>query len=298
MLLGLVGHPIAASLSPVMHEAALRHRSLMGSYARFDTTDPAELTAIFACLRRGELDGLNVTVPHKLAAYAACDRLSPVATEVGAVNTLIRGHDGALVGWNSDLPGLVAALYAAWSEPVDGVALVVGAGGAAPAAMLAAREVGAREVRVWNRTAARAAALVERLGFGVAVADPIVAASGASLVIQASSHGMGLTGDALAAAEHEAARFVERTARDAHVLDLIYRPRLTAWVRAATQLGRTSADGLEMLVQQAALSFELWTRARTEVLATSRAASDLLDVMRSAACASAAAWSQTDAINR
>ncbi len=244
--------------------------------------------------------GLNVTVPHKLAAYAACDRLSPVAAEVGAVNTLVRAPDGAMVGWNTDLPGLVGALLDTWAEPVPagGVALVVGAGGAAPAAMLAARAVGAREVRVWNRTPERAVALVERLGFGSAFTERQAAAAGAALVIQASSHGMGLYGDALAAAERDAAELIAETTRDARVLDLVYRPRRTAWVCAAERQGRSAVDGLEMLVQQAALAFELWTGARTEVLATSRAAPDLLDVMRSAACASAKAWAQTDAINR
>jgi len=291
VLLGLVGHPIGQSLSPVMHEAALRRASLAGSYVRFDTSDAAELAAIFARLRRGEIDGLNVTVPHKLAAFAACDRRSPVADLVGAVNTLMRAQDGALVGWNTDLPGLVAAARAAWSEPVSAThpaALIVGAGGAAPAAMLAAQLLGAREVRVWNRTAARAEALVSRLGFGIAVADARAAAADVSLVIQASSHGMAFAGAELAAASEEAADVIAETAPDARVVDLVYRPRPTAWVSAAQRLGRDAVDGLEMLVQQAALSFELWTGARTQVESTSCAGSDLLAVMRAAALAAAA----------
>lgn len=292
MRLGLVGHPIAQSLSPVMHEAALRHASLPGSYDRFDTSDPGELAAIVARLRRGELDGLNVTVPHKLAAYASCARRSPLAELLGAVNTLVRAADGAVVGWNTDLPGLVAAVRGAWAEPVSlsrPTALIIGAGGAAPAAMLAARVLGAQEVRVWNRTLARAQALVARLGFGSAVADPWVAAAGVSLVVQASSHGMGLAGAAFVAATEEAAEVLAMTAPEARVVDLVYRPRPTTWVSAANRLGRDAIDGLEMLVQQAALSFELWTGARAEVDATSCAAPDLLDVMRAAADSSAVA---------
>jgi len=298
--LGLVGHPIAQSLSPVMHEAALRHASLAGSYGRFETIDPFELAAIFARLQRGELSGLNVTVPHKIAAYLACDRHSALAEEVGAVNTLVRAEDSALVGWNTDLPGLVAAVRLAWPDPVPATrpsVLVVGAGGAAPAAMLAAKALGASDVRVWNRTFARAEAMVAKLGFGAAVADARVAAADVALVIQASSHGMGLAGHELATAEREAEEIIAATASGARVVDLVYRPRLTAWVSGARRLGRDAVDGLEMLVQQAALAFELWTGRRTSLEATSRAAPELVAVMRSAAL-SAAADGQTVAMSR
>lgn len=283
MRLGLIGQPIAQSLSPVMHEAALRLRGVVGSYERFETADPDVLAGLFAELRAGTIDGLNATVPHKLAAFAACDRHAPLAARVGAVNTLVR-RDG-IEGWNTDLPGLVAAIHGAWPTLDAGPALVIGAGGAAPAAMLAAEALGAAEVRVWNRTRARADALVTRLGLGVVHADVVTAARGATLVIQASSHGMGLAGDALAGAEREAHDVLVATDPRACVVDLVYRPRATAWVCAAQSLGRRAMDGLEMLIHQAALAFELWTSARTEVSITSNAAHDLLQVMRAAALA-------------
>ena len=290
MRLGLIGQPIAQSLSPVMHEAALRLRGIAGSYERFETADPVVLARLFAELRAGTIDGLNATVPHKLAAYAACDRHAPLAARVGAVNTLVRvaSESGPLIeGWNTDLPGLVAAVRGAWSM-TGGPALVIGAGGAAPAAMLAAEALGASEVRVWNRTRARADALVARLGLGVVYDDAALAARDATLVIQASSHGMGLTGDALAVAEREAHDVLVTTASAACVVDLVYRPRATAWVRAAQSVGRRAMDGLDMLVHQAALAFELWTSTRTEVSVTSSAAHDLLQVMRFAVLGTAA----------
>ncbi len=290
--LGLIGLPIAKSLSPVMHAAALRLRGIAGTYERFETDDPRVLEGLFAELRAGSIDGLNATVPHKLAAYAACDRHAPLAARVGAVNTLVRvaGTDArsSIEGWNTDLPGLVAAINGTWPHPRVGPALVIGAGGAAPAAMLAADALGATEVRVWNRTRARADALVKRLGLGVVHDDAATAARDATLVIQASSHGMGLVGEALLAAEREAHGVLSVTDPTARVVDLVYRPRATAWVCAARSLGRDAMDGLEMLVHQAALAFELWTSARTDVSITSCAAHDLLEAMRAAALGTAA----------
>lgn len=259
--LGLVGHPIGKSLSPLLHRAALAVRGLEGSYELFDAPDDVALARALDELRAGRLQGLNATVPHKQAALAACDRLSALALEVGAVNTLVVAN-GELFGWNTDLPGLLAAIRAAWPGRGFQRALVVGAGGAAPAAVLAARALGA-EVRVWNRTHARADALVARLGTGQVAAHP--EHSDADLVLQASSHGMDLVGAAFEAATMEARAIIEGTTAHAAVVDLVYRPSPTAWVTAAAALGRTAVDGLGMLVHQAALAFELWTGERSEL---------------------------------
>lgn len=285
--LGLVGHPIGASLSPPMHRAALALRGLDGSYERFDVVDEGALEELWERLRRGALDGLNATVPHKRRAAAACATLSPLAARLGAVNTLVADGHGGIAGWNTDLPGLVAAVRERWPalerRSIDGPTLVVGAGGAAPAAIMAAVELGASEVRVWNRSAARARELVATLGVGEACEDVGAAARGASLVLQASSHGMGLDGGAFEEAVAFAREVIAETAADARVVDLVYRPRPTAWVTAAARVRREACDGLGMLVHQAALAFELWTGARSEVLADSRAAAMLADAMRAAA---------------
>lgn len=278
--LGLVGHPVSHSLSPPLHRAAIALKGLRGSYELFDVPNASGLEPCLARLRRGELAGLNVTVPHKLAAFAACDRLDPLARRAEAVNTLVSDGEGGIAGWNTDLPGLVAAIRTRWGDTATAsAALIIGAGGAARAAVLAADALGASEIRVWNRTPERARALVERLGVGAAWAELGVAARGAGLVIQSSSWGMDLSGDALTAAVRAARDVLSPTRPSARVVDLVYRPSPTAFVRAAREIGREAMGGLPMLIHQAALSFELFSGARREVEPGSRAEPSLVDAM-------------------
>lgn len=267
----------------MLHRAALARLGLAGDYALYDVVRREALEPILAQLREGALDGLNVTVPHKEHAFSSCDRLSALARRLGAVNTLTRGAEGDLVGHNTDLPGLVAAIREAFGEEATlrrgEAALVLGAGGAAASAVLAAHVLGAAEVRVHNRTPERAVALCARLGIGLAVADSRAAARGVSLVIQASSHGMGLEGEALATARDEARAILAETAADARVIDLVYRPSPTAYTLAAASLGRAASDGLGMLVHQAALALELWIGARAEVDADAVARPAIVEAM-------------------
>ena len=194
--LGLLGHPVAHSLSPLLHTAALRATGQEGTYELIDCP-PEHLAHAVARLRRGEYDGLNATIPHKEALVGLVDRLSRSAAALGAVNTLVRTADGDVEGHNTDLEGLVSALVQRWPatpwrwHP----ATVVGAGGAARAAVAAAAHLGASEVRVTNRTPERAQALATALQPTSDV--PVVAHSadtafdGAGLVLQATSAGMG-----------------------------------------------------------------------------------------------------------
>ncbi|MEZ4265001.1 MAG: shikimate dehydrogenase [Myxococcota bacterium] len=265
--LGLLGHPVAHSVSPAMHEAALRAANLSGSYSLFDVL-PGALGAMLERLRTGELHGLNVTVPHKGEVAGLCDRLAPEAALAGAVNTLVRAADGRIEGHNTDIAGLASALQSAFAQAPwrGGCAVVLGAGGAGRAAVLAAFQAGAAEVRVYNRTAARAERLVAELAGRVSgglratseIADGV---SGAALILQATTRGMATTpgtSDWLEVrADAESA--LRLAAPDAAVLDLVYRPRETPWVAAARRLGLAADDGLEMLVQQAAWAFKLWT---------------------------------------
>lgn len=255
-----------------MHEAALAACDLLGIYSLFDAL-PGGLAPFVERLRGGALDGLNVTVPHKAEVVGFCDRLAPEAALAGAVNTLVRADDGAIEGHNTDIAGLVSALERAFpSTPWQGrSAAVVGAGGAGRAAVLAAFQAGAAEVCVWNRTPERAERLVGDLQARVsgrlrASRGIEGATAGAALVLHATTRGMATTpGDAAwleARAEAQAA--LHHVAPDAAVLDLVYRPRQTPWVAAAADLGRSADDGLEMLVQQAAWAFRLWTKRRPD----------------------------------
>jgi shikimate dehydrogenase len=270
--LGLLGHPVGHSVSPAMHRAALAACGYRGDYELIDVP-PGALGSHLERLRGGRLDGLNVTVPHKGEAAGLCDLLTPAARLAGAVNTLVRAASGHVEGHNTDIAGLRAALAHAFPEtPWRGrPAAVLGAGGAGRAAVLAAIESGAAEVRVHNRTVARAQALCSELGPHVGVALVVVAeereaARGAALILQATTRGMScqVGGPAWSEAHDHALGVLAAAAPGAAVLDLVYRPRETPWVAAARASGLHADDGLEMLVQQAAAAFALWTGAHPD----------------------------------
>jgi shikimate dehydrogenase len=209
----------------------------------------------------GELGfvGANVTVPHKEAALALADEASDAARAIGAANTL-SFRDGTISAENTDAPALLAALPI---EPAGKRALVLGAGGSARAAVWALRSAGA-SVAVWNRTPQRAVDLAAELGVhAVERAEP------AELLVNCTTVGLRV-GDRLKDLPVDADSFDECTC----VVDFVYAEEPTALISAARERGVAAVDGLEILVRQGALSFELWT---------SRAAP--LDAMRTAVAA-------------
>ena len=224
--LGLVGHPVDHSLSPDLHQAAMTASGLQGTYELIDA-EAGELGGIVDALRAGEWTGLNVTVPYKESVAPLCDTLGEAAQNLGAVNTLTRSQDGSIVGHNTDLMGLTDALQC-WAEtaPWAGQPVcVLGAGGAARAAALAVSELGASSVRLWNRTEARAHALVEQLGVQAQVVSSIVEATdGAALVLQATSMGMGLSPADIqwTRCRDQAREALEGVAHRAVLMDLVY----------------------------------------------------------------------------
>jgi shikimate dehydrogenase len=218
--------------------------------------------------------GANVTIPHKRAALALADRASDAAREIGAANTLLFGADGSIEAQNTDAGGLVAAIEAALSsngkarELSDLRVLVLGAGGSARAAAWGLQRAGARDLAVWNRTPERAQELVRELG-GRAVASPVAA----DVLVNCTS--VGLEHVANSAHEPPSSR-LEHSAREvaalnqlalridqlreySYVVDLVYRTGGTPLLNAARRLGAQTLDGVEILVQQGALSFALWT---------------------------------------
>jgi len=190
--------------------------------------------------------GANVTIPHKQAALEIADRATPRAQAIGAANTLTFSG-GTIEADNTDAPGVVAAL----PEPVAGrTALVLGAGGSARAVIWALANEGADEVRIWNRTPERAQQLAAELG-GTAVS----AIASADVLVNCTSVGLGdpaATFDELPLGPADLGRF-------GTVVDLVYRPEGTALLYAAREHGCVVVDGLEVLVRQGALSYEIWT---------------------------------------
>ena len=243
----LLGHPVAHSLSPTFQNAALERARLPLRYEAIDVP-PHALDALLDDLAASNGAG-NVTIPHKEAVAQRCDRLTPLAQRVGAVNTFWVEH-GALVGDNTDVGGFLQLLEATASDvdPTRPVALI-GAGGAAAGVLVALEHAGFRDVAVHARTHSRAAALCARFPVAHAVATEGDLINGAALVVNATP--AGLNGSVVPFD-------LTRLAPDAVVLDLVVRRDETPLVRAARARGHRAAGGLEMLLAQGALSFERW----------------------------------------
>jgi shikimate dehydrogenase len=242
----LLGHPVEHSLSPAFQNAALAAAGVPLRYAAADV-EPEQLGDTLEALRRLRAAG-NVTTPHKVAVHQACEELTDVARRVGAVNTFKVDHAERLCGHNTDVGGVDAAVRKLVADPSGSVVAILGAGGAAAAA-LAAAEVWGVEIRIWSRRTDRAAALARHASMAKPVETVEDAVSWADIVINATS--VGMTGDEMPCDP-------SAVSPSATVLDLVYRPHETAWVRALRSRDVNAADGLEMLLEQGALAFEWW----------------------------------------
>ncbi len=240
MRLALLGDPVAGSLSPTIHEAALVSSGIKGEYEAREV-DGTGLAAAFAELRHGRLDGANVTMPHKGAAFASCDRVAPAALQTGAANTLVAGP-GEVFGHNTDVSG-VSAAWIEFGLPEDGPVHVLGAGGAAAAALVALSD---RDVIVSARRPGDADDLLARTrvkGSVVAWGNVVPGA----VVINATP--IGMAGERLPIPVDEGPAF----------FDMAYGTVVTPAVASARSAGIPTVAGPEMLLHQAAGSFELWT---------------------------------------
>jgi shikimate dehydrogenase len=245
--LAVIGYPVGHSRSPAMQNAALRELGLgeEWSYEAIEVT-PAEFEARVRAMAAEGFAGANITVPHKHAALELADAPTEVAREIGAVNTLTFA-EGEIRAHNTDADGFLAALPV---SPQGRRALVLGAGGAARAVVWAlARE--RAEVEVWNRTAARAEEICAELG-GTPIVRPDQ--GGYELIVNTSAAGL-----------HGEDPFEqlpldpERFAAEQTVVDMVYGDRPSPLLTAAEAAGATVVDGLEILVQQGALSLRIWT---------------------------------------
>ena len=261
-MLALFGDPVDHSLSPVMQNAWLQGAGIPGAYAAM-RIPVMEAAATFKGLREMALTGANVTVPHKEEAAKNCDRLDDAAAALNAVNTLRWEQDGTVSGFNTDAPGLIAALDGAntgWRSQT-GAAVVIGAGGAGRAAAWALAHAGVRRVMICNRTAQRA----QEAAAQIEAARPFPWSKlgetfeGADLIVNTTTLGMAHTPDMdwpLA-----------RAPRHAIVMDAVYAPLETPLLAAAAARGMRTIDGLGMLIHQGALAFEIWFGVKPDVTA-------------------------------
>lgn len=268
---GVTGWPVDHSLSPAMHNAGFAALAMDAVYVPFPIA-PENLEPAVRGLFAAGVAGLNVTIPHKETMLAVVDDLSPIAAAVGAVNTVWLDR-GVLRGDNTDVAGLMRAA-ARDGVRLDGKVVVLGAGGAAKAAVQAVMLSGGEAV-VLNRTVERAEELAnaantlweaERVEPGALYeADAAVALREASVLINATSVGLGRPDDTPFPWKH-------LLRPELYVFDTIYAPAETRLLREAQAAGCRTRNGLAMLVEQGAESFRIWTHREPAVEAMEAAA--------------------------
>ncbi len=264
---GLIGHPVSHSVSKPMQEAAIADRGLIGAYIPLDFPPDEFTAAAVSTLRKLGLRGLNVTIPHKKKAFSLCDKRGPAATDTGAVNT-IKFDGKRLYGENTDVKGFSELIGGKIIITRGTKALLVGAGGAARAAIYILSERGAR-VTVVDIEKSRADQLA-KMFHAHSQSLPRVFKSGNSydVVVNCSPVGMkGIPGNPVVKnLFHKGSAF----------FDVIYNPQVTKAMETAEKAGAKAYGGLEMLVQQGAESFRIWTGSEPNVEVMREAAREAL----------------------
>ena len=250
---GVAGSPVRHSLSPLLHNAWIADAGLDAVYVPF-TPPVAEFRCFLEGLRGGAIRGLNVTLPFKEDALNGADRPTERASRAQAANLLIFDPDGTIIADNTDGMGLLAAFaeQAPGFDPKAGPVAILGAGGAARGAAAAFVDAGASDVRVINRTLAKAEFIKGALDGPVSawrLDKAAEAFQGVKAVINATS--VGLTAD-----DDQPVFPLEATPEDAVAMDMVYKPLRTPFLQQAEKLGRRTVDGLAMLIGQAVPSFE------------------------------------------
>jgi shikimate dehydrogenase len=263
----LIGHPVAHSISPELHGAAYASLGASHAYEKRDCPDEAAVRREVEALRRGDLAGINVTVPWKRVALALADRQHELAAQIGAANVLVREADGAIAAYNTDALALATELRGTSAPRAVGI---IGSGGAARAAVAASRSLGADRVLVigrrWVGGSSRDnwANASDFAALGAVVMAWPTAEGGSEwdaqvldcdVIVQATSAGMKGADDG-----QLVSRVVpwSRLGADVIAYDVVYNPPVTPFLVAARAHGIEGRGGLGMLVGQAALSIELW----------------------------------------
>ena len=260
-LAGVMGNPIAQSKSPRLHKHWLRKYGLLGDYVPLHVTED-DFETVLRTLPKMGFVGVNVTLPHKVAAMQVADQVSDRATLIGAANTLTFKPDGSIYADNTDGYGFIANLKqnAPDWKPKAGPAAVLGAGGAARAIIVALADAGVPEIYLANRTRPKADALRAEFGARIRVVDWVQAGNmleDAATVINTTS--LGMVGNAELRVPLDGLR------AGTLVTDIVYSPLRTKLLEFADAAGCVTVDGLGMLLHQGVPGFERWFGVRPEV---------------------------------
>ena len=242
---GVAGDPVAHSLSPAIMNAAFRRENVNGVYL---TLHAKALKDLLTCIKEIPIYGISVTMPYKEAVLTHLDNTDSHTTKIGACNTIVRAQDGKLYGFNTDTAGIVRPLERRLNTLEGARILVVGAGGAARAAVFGLKERGC-EVYILNRSAAPAKKLAHQARARL-IKRPNLKKLAFDVIINATPVGMGNTHDSPLQDKEINARYV---------FDMVYDPQETRLLKLAKERGAQVISGIEMFVHQAARQFEIWT---------------------------------------
>ena len=250
----VIGFPISQSLSPLMHSHWFEQTGLDGKYGAVEVAE-SELETVMQRYKRDAYAGFNITVPHKTNILPLLDKLTPIAREMGAVNTVVFKSDGGAIGVNTDGIGFLRHLKETVPDwPKDRPVLMIGAGGAARAAAMALINDGVPLLMLCNRTAEKAQTVAKEIGRGkitvVDWADRNHDVMGAGLIVNSTT--LGMVGQPTLDIDLSAA------ASDSVVYDIVYKPLQTDLIKKSKARGLRTVDGLGMLVHQGAAAFKLW----------------------------------------
>ncbi len=255
-LYGVLGDPIAHSISPEMHNDAFRDNKMNAHYHAFQVSSERLADAVKGMNALG-VRGFNVTIPHKTAIMPYLDRIDPLAKVIGAVNT-VKLEDGLFVGYNTDGRGFVNGLKESLSAPLSSLnCLIIGAGGAARAIYYTLVEQGIGSITVCNRTVEKAEKLTEDHPDAeerrvIRLDEAEKGLQQYDLVINTTSIGMKPDTEAMPIA-------LDKLKASAFVSDIIYNPLETTFLKTARQKGAAIQNGLPMFIHQGAQAFEIWT---------------------------------------
>jgi len=276
-LVGLIGQPVQHSLSPVMHNAALKAMGLDWCYLALPC-ESSELTKVLQSLRALKCKGLNITIPHKQTITGICSQLSPLAKKVGAVNTLIPDKIGGWIGTNTDVAGFIAPLMGRNQEWRKSKAIVLGCGGSARAVVAGLQDMKIFQITVVGRKEEKLRNFLDHFNNAILKNNSIDTPGSlkgilenednlleeikkADLIINTTPIGMhrdNKNNDA-----HNqiplGVNFWNNLKTNTTLYDLVYTPRPTAWLQLGQKKGYNCIDGLEMLIQQGAASLKLWS---------------------------------------